>query len=370
MFSVNYNDGGTAGLTNGYDRRGRRDATTNGPAACALALNDAGEALTEAYAGGPWNGISITNGYDSLLRRTKLATLNASTLLTLVTNSYDAAGRVSVVSDGTNWAAYSYLANAALVDHIVFASNGVTRMTTSNRYDNLNRRTAVANANGSGVNLDSHGYAYNAANQRTSLTNADGSYWVYQYDGLGQVTSGVKHWSDGSVVAGQQFGYGFDTIGNRTQTAAGGDQYGANLRYASYTANNLNQYSSRTVPGYVDIIGSATNAATVSVNNTAVYRRSNYFRVQLALPNGSGPVYQSVTNLAVLNQGGNPDIVATNIGNEFLPQTPESYAYDADGNLTNDGRWSYYWDAENRLVNMTSLSGAPDGVQAQAGFHV
>jgi len=42
------------------------------------------------------------------------------------------------------------------------------------------------------------GYAYNAANQRSQATLADGSYWVYQYDNLGQVTSGKKYWSDAS----------------------------------------------------------------------------------------------------------------------------------------------------------------------------
>jgi YD repeat-containing protein len=58
--------------------------------------------------------------------------------------------------------------------------------------------------------IDEHNYNYNQANQRTSVTNADGTYWVYQYDALGQVTSGVKHWGDGSAVAGQQFGYAFE----------------------------------------------------------------------------------------------------------------------------------------------------------------
>ena len=37
----------------------------------------------------------------------------------------------------------------------------------------------------------------------------------------------------------------------------------------------------------------------------------------------------------------------------FVPQTPETFAYDADGNLTQDGRWTYSWDAENRLIGMT-----------------
>ena len=190
----------------------------------------------------------------------------------------------------------------------------------------------------------------------------------YGYDSLGQVVSGVKHWSDGSVVAGQQFGYAFDDIGNRTSTTAGGDQFGGNQRSASYSANSLNQYTSRTVPGAVDVIGSATNLSTVTVNNVRTYRHSDYFRAELPLANAGGAVWQSVTNLAVLSQGTNADIIATNIGNVFLPAATESYSYDADGNLTQDGRWTYIWDAENRLVNMTSLLGAPAGSKLKLDF--
>jgi hypothetical protein len=43
----------------------------------------------------------------------------------------------------------------------------------------------------------------------------------YSYDALGQVTSGKKYWSDGTPVAGQQFEYEFDDIGNRTSTESG-----------------------------------------------------------------------------------------------------------------------------------------------------
>lgn len=74
----------------------------------------------------------------------------------------------------------------------------------------------------------------------------DGTYWVYQYDSLGQVTSGKKYWLDGTPVAGQQFTYNFDTIGNQTQTRAGGDATGSSLRLANYTNNLLNQIKSRT----------------------------------------------------------------------------------------------------------------------------
>jgi hypothetical protein len=66
-------------------------------------------------------------------------------------------------------------------------------------------------------------------------------------DKLGQVTKGRKHNADGTLVAGQQFDYAFDTIGNQTRTKAGGDESSQNQRQNSYTPNLLNQYTCRTV---------------------------------------------------------------------------------------------------------------------------
>jgi len=41
----------------------------------------------------------------------------------------------------------------------------------------------------------------------------------------------------------------------------------------------------------------------------------------------------------------------------YVAREPEHFQYDADGNLTNDGRWAYTWDAENRLINLTNNTG-------------
>jgi len=259
------------------------------------------------------------------------------------------------------------LASTWQVGHIDFSSNGTSAMTTYHTNDNLGRLTGISSYTNYAP-MTSFAYGYNAAGQRVCVTNVDGSYWVYQYDALGQVVSGGKHWSDGTPVSGQQFGYNFDTIGNRTSASAGGDQLGGHVQWSSYTANLLNQYTQRTVPGTLNVTGSANAEATVSVNNQPANRYGSYFWEPLGVTNTGGAVWESVTNIAVLNQGTSPDIVATNIGNVFLPKTPEVYGYDLDGNLTNDGRWVYSWDGENRLTNMTSLSSAPTGSKYQLTF--
>jgi YD repeat-containing protein len=113
------------------------------------------------------------------------------------------------VSDGTYHATYSYLANSPLISQITFRSNSVMRMTTTKRYDYLNRLLAISNAPSAATSL-ANAYMYNDGNQRTRCTMPDGSFWLYEYDPLGQLVSAKRFWADGTPVAGQQFEYGYD----------------------------------------------------------------------------------------------------------------------------------------------------------------
>lgn len=65
------------------------------------------------------------------------------------------------------------------------------------------------------------------------------------------------------------------------------------------------------------------------------------------------------TPLQAINSfgSGEPDIVRTEIRHAFVPKTPEQFIYDADGNLLEDGRFSYIWNGENRLVSVSDASG-------------
>jgi RHS repeat-associated protein len=223
-------------------------------------------------------------------------------------------------------------------------------MTTTKQYDFLNRLLSISSAGQSTIN--SFNYELKDANQRVACRLADGSYWVYLYDGLGQVISGKKYFSDGTPVAGQQFEYNFDDIGNRTSTASGGDNVGQSLRPANYYANLLNQYTNRDVPNGLDIIGLGFATNGVSVNGDAsAYRHGEYFCYPIYVNNSSAAQWQSVSVTA----SGQSNVT----GHVFVPQTPETFGYDADGNMTNDGRWFLGWDGENRLIKAESLASSP-----------
>jgi len=71
------------------------------------------------------------------------------------------------------------------------------------------------------------------------------------------------------------------------------------------------------------------------------------------------------TNMSVAAPG-----ETTVSGNVFVPKTREVFGHDADGNLTNDGRWSYTWDGENRLVKMqpSGTVTVPEGAKRKLDF--
>ena len=360
LSGIDYSDS-TADLTYAYNRRGQQETITQSGNAWKLLYTTDGQLLSEAGTAGILNALRVTNRFDPFLRRTNLAAANAATHLTTSRYAYDLAGRLATGADGVYSATYSYVANSPLINDIIFKSNTAVRLTTTKTYDRLNRLIAISSAP-SASSVMSFSYGHNNANQRVKVDTGDGAYWLYEYDKLGQVVSGKKYWNDHTPVPGQQFDYGFDEIGNRTSTKAGGDQHGTGVRSASYSANTLNQIAQRDVPGGIDVLGAARGTVAVNSDSSGFYRRDEYFRKELSINNSSSAQWESVSVTAT-------DGSSTNqAGNIFLPETPETFSYDPDGNLTNDGRWAYAWDAENRLISMTTPSSAPSGSRKALHF--
>ncbi|MGA4645745.1 RHS repeat-associated core domain-containing protein, partial [Limisphaera sp. 4302-co] len=71
--------------------------------------------------------------------------------------------------------------------------------------------------------------------------------------------------------------------------------------------------------------------------------------------NATGSVWAVITNLRVVRN--QPDRVQSETRSAFVARTPELLIHDLDGNLVRDGRWMYYWDAENRLTRVMSVAG-------------
>jgi hypothetical protein len=196
--------------------------------------------------------------------------------------------------------------------------------------------------------------------------------WNYGYDAKGQVAS--AHRKIGTeVAAGSQSEYTYDEIGNRkTLKEGGGNVLGAGLRTTTYKdltgsggvpgANALNQYGSIERPQTFDVTGKrAHGSATIKVNGPTALTSGDY------QPAGTGLYFRKeVANTPTpwqMNDNYEPVQVTQN-DTELTPDQgalqhvgPPTFSpsYDADGNLLADGRWSYTWDGENRLIKMEAL---------------
>jgi RHS repeat-associated protein len=345
LVAVNYSDGTTPSIAYTNDRLGRPVGITDGSGTRTLSYTNDGQVASENYSQGPMAGMGTTRTYDALLRRTGLSTTLAGRSLN-TTYGYDSASRINSIASGPVSAGYSYLPNSNLIGSTVFSRNGIAILTRTQNLDFLNRISSTSTTSATAGLIASYGFQINSLGQRRQATLADGSYWQYVYDPAGEVTAGQRYWGDNTAVAGQQYGYQYDAVGNRTTTATNG-------RAGSYTVNALNQYSQRTVPGAVDVMGDAASSAIVTVNGNAAIRKNGYFYSEINVNNTGSPAYPQIQ---IQGAAGNQSAQKT--GNAYVPPMTESIGYDGDGNLTSDSRWTYTWDAENRLIGMQTTAAA------------
>jgi YD repeat-containing protein len=136
LISTVYSDGTTPSVTTEFDRMGRVVRISQAGKATKRSYNSASQLLSESYTGGPLDGLLLNNAYDGLLRRTTLqASLKATpspnsnlpSTLYAVSYTYDAASRLSAVSEGDESVTYSYLANSPLVENISYRHSEVLR---------------------------------------------------------------------------------------------------------------------------------------------------------------------------------------------------------------------------------------------------
>lgn len=363
LSTVSYSDS-TTPISFAYDRGGRQTNVTDAAGSHARTFNAVGELETEQIAGGILDGVGLAIGYDPLLRRNSLQTTHGANTLSSQTYGYDAGSRMQTITSGSQTATYAYHPNSGLLNTTTFTggANVARSYDSLGRLQNLTITPAAATA-------QSYTYTYNSLNQRTRLTREDGSYWSYIYNDRGELTIGKRYWADNSLVWGSQTEYKFDNLGNRIYARNGGNQLGS-LRQSNYTTNSLNQYSQRTVPGAIDVTGTANTAATVTVNNEGAARKNEYFYKELAANNSAAPAYSQINVIGARNNfgPGGEDAITQKGGMVFLPQAVESFSYDDDGNLLSDGRWVYAWDAENRLVSMEANASVPAQAKQRLEF--
>src|SRR5258708_3540372 len=120
-------------------------------------------------------------------------------------------------------------------------------------------------------------------------------------------------------------------------------------------------------------MGEAQADATVTVTVGSglpqpVTRQGGLFFKQVPVDNATAAQQTSIKVTGVKNLvGPNQEDAVTEIQKSaLLARSPEAFPHDADGNLTNDAKWTYTWDGENRLATMeTQPTAVTAGVARQ-----
>ena len=142
LASVAYSDGATAAYALEHDVFGRvtRVTTPNGATVLASRVySEFGDLLSETA-----DGLTVTNQYDDLRRRTSVSVYAGSTLLSATGYSYDPVSRLDTVADATHSMRYQYLTNTGRAGTLTFKTGDQTVMTTTREYDSTNHLKRVA----------------------------------------------------------------------------------------------------------------------------------------------------------------------------------------------------------------------------------
>lgn len=279
---------------------------------------------------GPFANDTLYFGYTD---GKQLASVTSSFLN--VQYAYDDLQRLhSVVGpEGTN--TYSY-EGAGTAWRDLQLGNGTA---VSRQYDELMRLTNIVNDSASGI-LSSFAIAVDDADQRTQVVREDGMRYDYSYDAIGQLTNAVATLADDTPWQAYRFGYQYDSAGNPVEQDKNGLVF-------SNSFNHLNQNVATVPGGSLAVMGRVNYAGgTVAVNSVQAQLSPDLIFAATGIPFTLGT---NALNTIFTDPFGRSTNRETSV---VVAQ--KAYQYDANGNLTNDGRMAYFWNDENRLVAVRS----------------
>jgi RHS repeat-associated protein len=183
--------------------------------------------------------------------------------------------------------------------------------------------------------------------RRKAARREDGTTWSYNYNGRSEVTGAEKRQENSDLVPGLNFGYNYDGMGNRLSASKG-----VPALVTEYEPDAMNRYASITSPGGDDILVKSGAPVDVEVDETpaTVTTSGDFHSARITADNTTSPAFPEISITGEDN--------FSETGHRWVPQATFSPTYDDDGNLTNDGRWIYTWDAMNRLAGMTPTTAA------------
>ncbi len=234
--------------------------------------------------------------------------------------------------------------------------------------------------NGGSNNYTNHTYGYDAVGRletwiKDVLPSGSGNQWTMGYDASEHLeTVAVTSRTGGQptpVTADFHF-YEYDAGGNRTSEQRSG-------AVRSWTADAFNQLTQQTAGGKMELRGNLNPQSKVTV--TPVNTAGTPIGGAIAATAESGATqWKARTNVGEgvrrfsirAEQTQAPQGLTTEVTTKTLQvnvpaESAVTFSYDADGNMTGNGIWTYKWDAENRLVS-AKIPASTDGTEVTFSY--
>lgn len=221
-------------------------------------------------------------------------------------------------------------------------------------YDALNRiKQATTTLNGTNYTLN---YQYDTAGNRTQLTYPHGTLIKFNSDELNRLDT-IKDSIDTIL-----YDFGYDELSRRTSLTRPSP---VTTSYAYDPLNRLTQiqHGSISTIGYplYDKVGNRKQMTNSQGTHTYDYD----FIYQLTSVSGALVAtfnYDPVGNRSFVAESGSPSDYIPNNLNQYTSVDGTPFTYDANGNLTNDGTYTYEYDFENRLIKATVIASASEAI--------
>ncbi|SFW14793.1 RHS repeat-associated core domain-containing protein, partial [Nitrosovibrio sp. Nv17] len=272
------------------------------------------------------------------------------------------------VSSATDYEQLGYDANSNIT-----SLRGRNGQSTALAYDNLNRLVARSYP----VTADNVIFSYDLLNRRIASSFADSSHTVtYAWDNAGRLASTAMN---DATLGTKTLSYQYDAASNRTRvTWPEATPFYVTTSYdalnrptvikelgttslATYAYDDLSRRTTITLGnGAVTTYGYTTQSALASIShnltgssqdNTWTYTRNQVQEI----------VTQAFSNNAYQWTGYASGTVnyTSNGLNQYATAGSVTPSYDANGNLTGEGTWTYGYDQDNRLrtASKTGVSG-------------
>jgi RHS repeat-associated protein len=266
-------------------------------------------------------GQTTTYTYDALNRMTEKNWPNGQRSIQY---RYDIAGRIYDVNDNGNITSYAYDRIGRLQDVV-----DVEERAVSYEYDNLGRRTKLIYPDDTNVS-----YEYDAMSRLTKIKYENTAIAEYTYDELSRRTL-LAYGNDANIT------YQYDLSSRLTRITNNIDACSIDIQYSDY-----------------DKVGNRKNM--IVNGNEDKYSYDNLYQlIGVDYADGFGTdanyFYDCLGSRTCVDSGLITDYFR-NCLNQYTSVGGTNYSYDDNGNLINDGEYKYYYDCENKLIDVNTIA--------------